>query len=169
VTLLTRFRPFATSPPAICNIRFTSTPAVKKRARVAREHLEKLGATKTRSLLTTGDLTRHLIAPAAQWSAELDEIERTRNKAFQISQMRIALSAERAARIAAFAAISAAAIATATCVLNILAWLFPSHWRLATSRRAALKQEDRLAAVSQTAKDAVVIQAAIEAALRDVR
>ncbi len=109
----------------------TSVPAIRdeseKRARVAREQLEKLGATKTRSLLTTGDLARHLIAPAAQWLTELDETERTRNKAFQISQMRIALSAERAARIAAFAAISAAAIATATCVLTILAWLFPSH------------------------------------------
>ena len=108
-----------------------NVPAIKdeneKRARLARKHLEKLGATKTRSLLTTGDLARHLVAPAAQWLAELEETERTRNKAFQVSQMRIALSAERAARMAAFAAIGAAAIATATCVLTFLAWLFPSH------------------------------------------
>jgi hypothetical protein len=77
--------------------------------------------------LTTGDLARHLITPAALWLAQLDETERIRNKAFQVSQMRIALSAERAAWIAAGASIIAAAIATAICVLTILAWPCPSH------------------------------------------
>ncbi len=108
-------------------LRPASTDDDAKRARLAREHLGKLGAARTRLLLATDNLERHLVAPAARWLAELDETERTRNKAFQVSQMRIALSAERAARIAAFAAMSAAAIATATGVLTILVWVFPSH------------------------------------------
>ncbi len=99
----------------------------EKRVRLAREQLEKIGAPKTRLLLTTGDLARHLVAPAAHWLAELDENDRTRNKAFQVSQMRIALSAERAAWIAAFAAISAAAIATGTGLLAIFMPVLPSR------------------------------------------
>ncbi|MGO8845119.1 MAG: hypothetical protein ACLQFI_07285 [Methylocella sp.] len=108
-------------------LRLASRDDDATRARLAREHLEKLGAAKTRLLLATDTLQRHLVTPAAQWLAELDEIDRTRNKAFQVSQMRIALSAERAAWIAALAAMSAAAIATATGVLTILVWVFPSH------------------------------------------
>jgi hypothetical protein len=56
----------------------------EKRARLAREHLVKLGSAKTRALLTTGDLARHLVAPAAQWLAELDETDRVRTKPFLI-------------------------------------------------------------------------------------
>ena len=46
-------------------LRLASRDDDATRARLAREHLEKLGAAKTRLLLATDNLQRHLVAPAA--------------------------------------------------------------------------------------------------------
>jgi hypothetical protein len=61
------------------------------------------------------------------WLAELETDDRIRNEASQASQMRTALSAERAAWIAAKAAISAAILTIIGTIIMILTWLFPRH------------------------------------------
>jgi uncharacterized protein (DUF1697 family) len=92
-----------------------------------KQNLERLGAAKVRILLQTGNLVQHLVAPATQWLAELDEAERSRNEASQASQIRTALSAKKAAWIAAIAAIIAAVVAIISTVLTYLSWIRSIH------------------------------------------
>lgn len=72
----------------------------------------KHGVANVRALL--GEWTGPVKTEALAWLARQDEADRLRNDASQASQMRVALSAKRAAWIAAIAAIIAAIAAIIT-------------------------------------------------------
>jgi hypothetical protein len=75
-----------------------------------RARLTELGEARVRLQVTTNGFGHPFHSSALQWLAELDEAARARSDASQVAQMRTALSASRAAWIAAIAAIVAAAI-----------------------------------------------------------
>jgi hypothetical protein len=82
------------------------------------KQLEEMGPSAVRELLVqwTGSARTEAIA----WLASHDEEERSRNEASQASQIRVALSARRAAWIAAIAAIIAAIAAIITIVVELV-------------------------------------------------
>jgi hypothetical protein len=92
-----------------------------------RRILEAEGAAKVRLKLMTNGLNQSYVPVAVEWLAELEDAERSRKEASQASQVATDLSTNRAAWIAAKAAIVAATIAIAAIIVSILLWLFPRH------------------------------------------
>jgi Trk-type K+ transport system membrane component len=89
------------------------------------EHLESLGESQVRLLLLTGGLPGMRRPAIIKWLTEKEREERRRNEASQIEQNQIALSAKKAAWIAAIAAIVAAIVAIIGAVISWLAWIWP--------------------------------------------
>ncbi len=91
------------------------------------ENLERMGLAKVRLLVATDGLPPPLFGEARNWLAQKEDEERARNEAMQAEQMRVALSANRTAKIAAIAAIVAAIVAIIAAVISYLAWVYPVH------------------------------------------
>ena len=68
------------------------------------EYLKTLGADQVRLLLNSGQLQSRFVYPAVFWLAEIDAEEKSRLATDHAHEMKIARSAERAAWIAAYAA-----------------------------------------------------------------
>jgi len=73
--------------------------------------LERHGEAQVRLLISSGGFPTQLNIMALKWLSEKDQESRHRNEVSQASQMRTALSAKKAAWIAAIAAIIAAILA----------------------------------------------------------
>jgi hypothetical protein len=86
------------------------------------QSLERMGVTRVRYHLASGNFTQPLMKYAIDWLAQIDDTERARNEASQASQMRTALSAKKAAWIAAIAAIIASALTIISIVIAYLSW-----------------------------------------------
>jgi hypothetical protein len=89
------------------------------------ELFQSWGPDHLRVLAYSGQLKGPMLGDAATWLAQRDAEERLRNEASQIEQNQIALSAKKAAWIAAIAAIVAAAVAIIAAFIAGLAWLWP--------------------------------------------
>jgi hypothetical protein len=88
--------------------------------RESREKFEAQGRNLTMYHLQLDNMPSDEKPEIVEWLAEFDNAERARIEASQAAQMRAAVSANRAAWIAAVAAIAAA-------VIGVLAWVFPRH------------------------------------------
>jgi hypothetical protein len=80
---------------------------------------ERMGVDKVRLLVSTSGLPTQTITHGVNWLAQRDKEERSRNEASQSLQMRTALSAKKAAWIAAIAAIIAAILAVISIVVAL--------------------------------------------------
>jgi len=87
--------------------------------------LESLGESQVKLMLLTSGWAPSLQPVVFKWLSEKEQEERRRNEASQIEQNQIALSAKKAAWIAAIAAIVAAIVAIIGAVIACLAWLWP--------------------------------------------
>lgn len=90
------------------------------------EAFEKLGIDKVRLMVRNGNTPAKWGPDALNWVADYDRRERERIEASNSSQARTALSANRAAWIAAIAATIAAALTIISIVISVLAWVYPN-------------------------------------------
>ena len=90
-------------------------------------YLQSLGADRVRLYLISGQLPQGYLVAATTWLAQLDADERARNERLQAEQAKIATSADKAAWIAAKAAIAAVVLTIVGLVVGIVAWRFPLH------------------------------------------
>ncbi len=89
------------------------------------QQFETLGLPTVRLMLASSRWNHENEMKAIKWVAQKEEEELSRNDLSSEAQIRVALSAKRAAWVAAIAAIIAAIVAIAGAIITYLAWLYP--------------------------------------------